>query len=482
MRNTRVSYTFGEINTYIDKPQLSTIGDDPIKYSYTFTPPENGGISPIIDYVPASVGGTFGGLVGYSGAYTLTGALNFTYKSWVEDYVDAAIVNLETGGLSQSTILGWLSTTANTPLTYNNLTGVFTLNKNLSQYTNDAGFLTTFNETDPVFTAWDKSTGISITKSQITDLGTPLTVETDPIFTAHPSYGITALKISNWDTAYSWGNHALAGYKTSVLLSDITPYQGDLSITVSQLSDVANLNIPDTLQDLGFPTLGTNLQLLRINSDGTAMEFFTIQHSNLSGIFGGAYHLDETAYANVNRTASSTDTGLLSSTDWNTFNNKLDSFTAGNLLSFTETTLNVDSDVKPVKDDVTSVDYTWSSSKIAEMLAGSEEESFATVYTIRLNSGATVAQRLIGLVEGTDYPTGWILTDDSAALVITHNLDTLASLVKVFSKNGTTSDIVELTGNVAYSTFTNKYGTGYNAIRLDALATITTELYIKILI
>jgi len=27
-------------------------------------------------------------------------------------------------------------------------------------------------EVDPVFTAWDKSTGISITKSQVTDFGT----------------------------------------------------------------------------------------------------------------------------------------------------------------------------------------------------------------------------------------------------------------------------------------------------------------------
>ena len=86
------------------------------------------------------------------------------------------------------------------------------------------------------------------------------------------------------------------------------------------------------------------------------------------------------------------------------------------------------------------------------------------------------------MVEGTDYPTGWILTDDGTSLVITHNLATLASVVKVFSKNGTTSDVTELQGNVAYSTFTNKYDTGYNAIRLDALATITTELYIKILI
>ena len=35
-------------------------------------------------------------------------------------------------------------------------------------------------ETDPVFTAWDKSTGISISESQIGDLQTYLTSESDP--------------------------------------------------------------------------------------------------------------------------------------------------------------------------------------------------------------------------------------------------------------------------------------------------------------
>lgn len=41
------------------------------------------------------------------------------------------------------------------------------------------GYLT--SETDPVFTSWDKSTGISITESQISDLGTYLTSESDPL-------------------------------------------------------------------------------------------------------------------------------------------------------------------------------------------------------------------------------------------------------------------------------------------------------------
>jgi hypothetical protein len=33
-------------------------------------------------------------------------------------------------------------------------------------------------------------------------------VESDPVFTAHPSNGITAANIANWNAAYGWGNHA----------------------------------------------------------------------------------------------------------------------------------------------------------------------------------------------------------------------------------------------------------------------------------
>ena len=40
----------------------------------------------------------------------------------------------------------------------------------ISDLTNDKGYITDYTETDPIFTAWDKSTGISITKSQVSDL------------------------------------------------------------------------------------------------------------------------------------------------------------------------------------------------------------------------------------------------------------------------------------------------------------------------
>ena len=36
--------------------------------------------------------------------------------------------------------------------------------------------------------------------------------ESDPLFSASPSFGIGNADINNWKTAYSWGNHAVAGY------------------------------------------------------------------------------------------------------------------------------------------------------------------------------------------------------------------------------------------------------------------------------
>ena len=39
--------------------------------------------------------------------------------------------------------------------------------------------------------------------------------ETDPVFSASAAAGITSTNISNWNTAYGWGDHAAAGYVTS---------------------------------------------------------------------------------------------------------------------------------------------------------------------------------------------------------------------------------------------------------------------------
>jgi len=43
-----------------------------------------------------------------------------------------------------------------------------------------------------------------------------LTSETDPVFTASPVGSVTTTQVTNWDTAYGWGNHATAGYLTAL--------------------------------------------------------------------------------------------------------------------------------------------------------------------------------------------------------------------------------------------------------------------------
>ena len=45
--------------------------------------------------------------------------------------------------------------------------------------------------------------------------------EADPVFTAHVASGITSTKIGQWDAAYGWGNHAVQGYLQSIAAQSI---------------------------------------------------------------------------------------------------------------------------------------------------------------------------------------------------------------------------------------------------------------------
>ena len=67
--------------------------------------------------------------------------------------------------------------------------------------------------------------------------------ETDPIFTASPSAGITTTNITNWNTAYGWGNHASVGYLTSIPTHNHTSLTGVTSISFnSQSSDTSSIS------------------------------------------------------------------------------------------------------------------------------------------------------------------------------------------------------------------------------------------------
>ena len=96
-------------------------------------------------------------------------------------------------GIALTDISVTTATAGTAALTYNNVSGVFT-------YTppDVSNFLTSFTETDPVYSA-------------------------------SPAAGILSSNISNWDTAYGWGNHASAGYLTSETSHSDVVVDGDFT-------------------------------------------------------------------------------------------------------------------------------------------------------------------------------------------------------------------------------------------------------------
>jgi len=105
-----------------------------------------------------------------------------------------------------------------------------------SQVTDLQDYLTEYSESDPEFTAWNKSTGISITGSQISDLQDYLTeyIESDPEFTAwdkSAGISITGSQVSDLQdylTEYSESDPEFTAWDKST----------GISITESQISDL----------------------------------------------------------------------------------------------------------------------------------------------------------------------------------------------------------------------------------------------------
>lgn len=131
---------------------------------------------------------------------------------------------------------------------------------------------------DSVLTAFGKAQN---------QLNSALTTESDPIFSAHASAGITSTNITNWNTAYSWGNHALAGYQPLITAGTTGQYyRGDktwqtldkTAVGLSNVDNTSDLNKPvstatQTALDLKVDKLGNDkiviIQTGQSNSVGT---------------------------------------------------------------------------------------------------------------------------------------------------------------------------------------------------------------------
>ena len=124
----------------------------------------------------------------------------------------------------------------------------------VSTFSNDVPYLTSYNETDPI---WISDSATYAAKSWVQAQGylTGYT-ETDPLFNASAAAGITAGDITNWNTAYGWGNHASAGYLTSFTETDpeflASPAAGITN------TDITTWNNCDTWIDVMVNTYGLN--------------------------------------------------------------------------------------------------------------------------------------------------------------------------------------------------------------------------------
>jgi hypothetical protein len=101
------------------------------------------------------------------------------------------------------------------------------------------------------------------------DTSTYLTsfTETDPVFVASVAYGIDSTDVSNWDTAYGWGNHASAGYAPI----NNPVFTGTVTIPTSIVFEGATANDFETTLTVVDPTVDRTITLP--NADGTVALF-----------------------------------------------------------------------------------------------------------------------------------------------------------------------------------------------------------------
>ena len=146
--------------------------------------------------------------------------------------------------------------------------------ENVGLLNNDAGYLTSYSETDPIFATTPASAiqGVDINNWNAAygwgdhNLAGYLKsyTEVDPIFIASSASTIQGTDITNWNTAYSWGDHSIEGYLKSI--PDSVMFEGE---------NVSLLN-----NDAGYLTGYTETDPIFIASPASAIQGTDISHWN----------------------------------------------------------------------------------------------------------------------------------------------------------------------------------------------------------
>ncbi|HBX84062.1 MAG TPA: hypothetical protein DEH40_05100 [Marinilabiliales bacterium] len=161
----------------------------------------------------------------------------------------------------------------------------------------NAGYLTSYTETDP---EWTTASANYYTKTNMQTSGNaqlhfdnlssrPTTLSgygiTDAMSTSHAANGITSTNISNWNTAYGWGDHAIVGYLTAEVDGSVT-------------------------NEIELPTQTGNSGKY-LTTDGSSPSWATITKSTL-----GLGNVENTALSTWTGSTSITTLGTISSGTW----------------------------------------------------------------------------------------------------------------------------------------------------------------------
>jgi len=339
---------------------------------------------------------------------------NVANKKYVDDSIVAA--GGYTDEQAQDAVGNIMSGTGATSVVYNDTLNTIVISStdttytNLSEFINDSGYLTSFTETDPIFLAHVSS---GIVAQDITNWYTAFSwgdhstqgyltsfTETDPIFTAHVSSGITALNITNWDTAFGWGDHSVEGYLKSF---DITT-QTDPKYLRSDVDDTFTgiLTIDGTIQFTADDRLQFSSEFASIYEDNVNLRgkgvneiFFT---SEAEGIGFHFIEGETISYQDVTAGAFITDGGA--ATQFVKGDGSLDSTSYATIAG-------IGSEVEE--------EINFAGGETQWVLSGTPSASFPH----RLYAGTTSGGGLILLDEGVDYTlTGSTITYSGPVLPI----------------------------------------------------------------
>ena len=106
-----------------------------------------------------------------------------------------------------------------------------------------------------------------------------LTTESDPIFAASPAYVIGSGDISNWNAAYGWGNHGAAGY----------------AFAANVWSKLGNTGTNPASDYIG--TIDSQPLIFKTSSIESARIFADTRNWNIGGTIDAGYKLDVTGWS-----------------------------------------------------------------------------------------------------------------------------------------------------------------------------------------